>query len=115
MNGVVDRRSGGDRMRLTSALVGSLMVVSALSASAAPLAVPVLPGIGAADRREPVDGTAAPWRSLAKVYGLTYCLLASVVLAASWLVERKRQALRELQMAREQESREPHPGRFATG
>jgi protease YdgD len=52
-------------MRLTSALIaGALLALSALAASAA---APLLPGLGPDDRRVPVDGTAAPWRSLAKV------------------------------------------------
>lgn len=52
-------------MRLTSALIaGALFALSALAASAA---APLLPGLGPDDRRVPVDGTAAPWRSLAKV------------------------------------------------
>jgi protease YdgD len=52
-------------MRLTSALIaGALLALSALAASAA---APLLPGLGPDDRRMPVDGTAAPWRSLVKV------------------------------------------------
>ena len=54
----------------------------------------------------PVSAILAPWRSLAKVYGLMYCLLAATVLVAAWLVQRKRQALMELGAARERESRE---------
>ncbi|WP_395678821.1 trypsin-like serine peptidase [Inquilinus sp.] len=52
-------------MRLRSALLaGALLALSAVAASAA---APLLPGLGPDDRRAPVDGTAAPWRSLAKV------------------------------------------------
>ena len=52
-------------MRLRSALLaGALLALSAVAASAA---APLLPGLGPDDRRVPVDGTAAPWRSLAKV------------------------------------------------
>ncbi|MGL4963075.1 MAG: trypsin-like serine peptidase [Inquilinus sp.] len=52
-------------MRLRSALLaGALLALSALAASAA---APLLPGLGPDDRRVPVDGTAAPWRSLVKV------------------------------------------------
>ena len=52
-------------MRLTSALVAGALL--ALAAVAAPAATPLLPGLGPDDRRVPVDGSAAPWRSLAKV------------------------------------------------
>ncbi|MFE0758908.1 trypsin-like serine peptidase [Inquilinus sp. NPDC058860] len=41
-----------------------LLALSALAASAA---APLLPGLGPDDRRVPVDGAAAPWRSLTKV------------------------------------------------
>jgi protease YdgD len=52
-------------MRLRSALLaGALLALSAVAASAA---APLLPGLGPDDRRAPVDGTAAPWRSLTKV------------------------------------------------
>lgn len=52
-------------MRLRSVLLaGALLALSAVAASAA---APLLPGLGPDDRRAPVDGTAAPWRSLAKV------------------------------------------------
>jgi protease YdgD len=50
-------------MRLTSALVAGMLL--ALPAAAAP--APPLPGLGVTDRRVPIDGTEAPWRSLAKV------------------------------------------------
>ena len=52
-------------MRLTSALVAGALL--ALAAVAAPAATPLLPGLGPDDRRVAVDGSAAPWRSLAKV------------------------------------------------
>ncbi|WP_051247700.1 trypsin-like serine peptidase [Inquilinus limosus] len=53
-------------MRLTSALLAGALLV--LAAVAAPAATPLLlPGLGPDDRRVPVDGTTAPWSSLAKV------------------------------------------------
>jgi diguanylate cyclase (GGDEF)-like protein/PAS domain S-box-containing protein len=54
----------------------------------------------------PVAAVLAPWRAVARLYGLMYCLLAATVLVAAWLVQRKRQALMELSAMREQEARE---------
>ena len=54
----------------------------------------------------PVAAVLAPWRGVAQLYGLMYCLLAATVLVAAWLVHHKRQALTELRVARDRESRE---------
>ncbi len=54
----------------------------------------------------PLAAVLAPWRSVARLYALMYCLLAATVLMAAWLVQHKRQALTELRVIREQESRE---------
>ncbi len=48
----------------------------------------------------------APWRHLAWVYGLTYCLISAVVLLSMQLLLRKQNALMDLTQLREQESRE---------
>ena len=54
----------------------------------------------------PVAAVLAPWRGVAQLYGLMYCLLAATVLVAAWLVHHKRQALTELRMVLDRESRE---------
>ena len=59
-----------------------------------------------ASMSRPVPAVLAPWRGLTQLYVLMYCLLAATVLITAWLEQHKRQALAELQAAREQESRE---------
>ncbi len=54
----------------------------------------------------PVAAVLTPWRAVARLYGLMYCLLAATVLLAAWLVHHKQRALTELRAMREQESRE---------
>ena len=54
----------------------------------------------------PVAAVLGPWRSLASVYALLYCLLAGTVWVAVRQLQHKGRALAELQAAREQESHE---------
>jgi diguanylate cyclase (GGDEF)-like protein/PAS domain S-box-containing protein len=54
----------------------------------------------------PVAAVLAPWRAVARLYALMYCLLAATVLFAAWLVHYKRQALTELRAIRDRESLE---------
>ena len=54
----------------------------------------------------PVAAVLAPWRTVARLYGLMYCLLAATVLVAARLIHHKQQALTELRAMLDQESRE---------